>query len=116
MVFYMTKQKELAQQINQLKQEKKLLKLQAFTDFLTKHFGREIKTGDIIQAEILNKVVSQYSVIGAEYIEGSYELDCHAFVDGKVLGTLDQALKFGSNLHNRWTKTQLKYFKFKLAE
>jgi hypothetical protein len=110
----MNKQKELTQQINQLKQEKKLLKLQSFTEFLTKHFGREIKTGDIIQAEILSNI-KQYSVIGAEYIEGTYELDCHAFVNGNVMNTLEKALESGSNLHNRWTKTQLKQFKFKIA-
>ena len=110
----MNKQKELSQQINQLKQEKKLLKLQAFTEFLTKHFGREIKTGDIIQAEIISNI-KQYSVIGAEYIEGSYQLDCHAYVNEKVLDTIEKARESGSNLHNRWTKTQLKQFKFKLA-
>jgi hypothetical protein len=110
----MNKQKALSQQINQLKQEKKLLKLQAFTEFLTKHFGREIKTGDIIQAEIISNI-KQYSVIGAEYIEGSYQLDCHAYVDGVIQDTIQKAIASGSNLHNRWAKTQLKQFKFKLA-
>ena len=112
----MNKTKELNEQIKQLKQQKIAIKKQAFEDFIVSHFGRELKTGDVIEkvCDIFNRK-NLYSVAGVEYIEGTFELNCFAIKDGQVLDTFEKVKGTGCNFRNLWTKSQIKYFKFKLA-
>lgn len=112
----MTKTKELNEQIKQLKQQKIAIKKQAFEDFLVSHFGRKLNTGDIIEGAVgISDKLKRYSVVGVEYIEGTFELNCHAIKDGQVLDTFEKVKGTGCNFRNLWTKTQIKYFKFKLV-
>jgi hypothetical protein len=113
----MNKTKELNEQIKQLKQEKIAIKKQKFEEFLVNHFGRELKTGDVVESvsAISDDKRNLYSVVGVEYIEGTFELNCHAIKDGQVLDTFEKVKGTGCNFRNLWTKTQIKYFKFKLV-
>jgi len=107
---------EINEQIKQLKQEKIAIKKQKFEEFLVNHFGRELKAGDVIEGAVgVNNSLRQYSVVGVEYIEGTFELNCHAIKDGQVLDTFEKVKGTGCNFRNLWTKTQIKYFKFKLV-
>jgi len=110
----MNKTKEINEQIKQLKQEKIAIKKQKFEEFLVSHFGRALKVGDVVEAIIMDRL-TQYSVVGVEYIEGTFELNCYAIKDGQVLDTFEKVKGTGCNFRNLWTKTQLKYFKFKLV-
>lgn len=112
----MTKTKELNEQIKQLKQEKIAIKKQKFEEFLVNHFGRELKTGDVIEkvCTVFNRK-NLYSVAGVEYIEGTFELNCHAIKDGQVLDTFEKVKGTGCNFRNLFTKTQIKQLKLKLV-
>jgi hypothetical protein len=111
----MNKQKELTQQINQLKLEKKFAKLQGFNEFLTKHFGRQVQMGDVIERVGMFDKVEQYSISQIDCIEGSHQLVCYPVKNGKVITSLRESIENGCNLSNCFGKTYIKDWKFKLA-
>jgi len=111
----MNKTKEINQKINQLKLEKKFAKLQAFNEFLTKHFGRQVQMGDVIErTDMFDKVV-QYSISQIDCIEGSHQLVCYPVKNGKVITSSREAIESGCNLSNCFGKTYIKEWKFKFA-
>ncbi len=104
--------KNINEQIMQLKLEKQSLKKASFEEFLVKHFKRSLKAGDIVECKDVTRK-EQYYVRGIECIEGTHMLDCYAIKDGLVLDTFEKALPTGCNFQNKFTKTQIKFFKFR---
>jgi hypothetical protein len=87
---------------------------QTFLDFLTDHFGRELKNGDIIEAQSSDKNI-QYQVDWIEYIGKTFRLHCYVIKDGQVIDTIRKSLGTGYNYHYWFTKKEIQSLKFKLA-
>ena len=106
----------LNKQIDQIKSEKIAIKKQSFEDFIVSHFGRALQAGDVIETDLYTNdgTTRQFSVVESKYY-GQFELICHAIKNGQVLDTLEKAHVFGCNEAYVFSKTQLKYFKFKLV-